>query len=42
MTKQNKEKMAPSIMKGARLFLEKEKGLGIIRPTKGFKIVGGI
>jgi hypothetical protein len=33
MTKQNKGRMAPSIAKRAKLFLEKEKGLGITRPT---------
>ena len=33
MQKQNKGRMAPSIAKRAKLFLEKEKGLGITRPT---------
>lgn len=33
MTKQNKGRIAPSIAKRAKLFLEKENGLGITRPT---------
>lgn len=33
MQKQNKGRIAPSIAKRAKLFLEKENGLGITRPT---------